>query len=160
MIFDGNLFAWRQNWFTYWVRAAKRSRPEPRAVWRETSASTQEVTATAPSGTDSISKCYIMILVLHELIFRDTFKQLKLPQWCLSALGGRLLYLPFKLWWTARACAGLRHKGRSPFSTWYLAQWLQSSPRSNKLSSSNVSAWKKSGVICQELKRGVVYVSS
>ncbi len=92
------------------------------------SASALQVTAATPSGTVSLLKHYIMMLVLHELVFRDT-ALLKCRRWRLDALGGCLLYLPFKLW--------------SPFPPWHLAWWLwPTSPptTSNKSSFSNVIA--------------------
>lgn len=62
-----------------------------------TSASTLQVTAATPRGTDCLSKHRIMILML----------QLKCRRWCLDALWGWLLYLPFRLWRNVRAYAEL-----------------------------------------------------
>ena len=57
-----------------------------------TSASTLQVTAATPRGTDCLSEHCIMILML----------QLKCRRWCLDALCGWLLYLPFRVWRNVR----------------------------------------------------------
>lgn len=100
--------------------------------------------AATPSGTNSWSKHYRTMLVPQELILRDTFMQLKCWWWCLEALGGCLLYLPIKLWWTVRVCTELWHRGKSPCPPWHLAWWLSTTPPSLSTKSSfrNISALK------------------
>lgn len=115
MICNVTLFSWRPERFISleWEQQM-RWQAQPQAVWLHdlltidsqktfsaitdttitaiiTCRPTPQVTAETPKGVGCLPKHYIMMLVLHGLVFRGSFVQLWCRWWCPNALCGRLL---------------------------------------------------------------------